>query len=130
MIVSPFRSLVLSELSLLLEGIHHCHCVSELHVYYHVQSTQRASRREYSATTINMTMHDTVTGSPDSSVQEPVNEKEGPVGAHIEAIHTNEKVPGNPGYYEKDGLRTYGDDEDHDHEPKVSDGDSNSMKIC
>ncbi len=68
-----------------------------------------------------MTMHDTVTGSPESSPQEPVNEKEGPLGAHIEAIHTNEKVPGNPGYYEKDGLRTYGDDEDHDHEPKVSD---------
>jgi hypothetical protein len=36
---------------------------------------------------------------------------------HIEEIHTNERVPGHPGYYEKDGLRTYGDDEDHDHEP-------------
>ena len=23
-------------------------------------------------------------------------------------------------YYEKDGLRTYGDDADHDHEPPVS----------
>ena len=41
-------------------------------------------------------------------------------GSHVEQIHTNEKVPGHPGYYEKDGLRTYGDDEDHDHEPKVS----------
>jgi hypothetical protein len=39
------------------------------------------------------------------------------IGEHIEEIHTNERVPGHPGYYEKDGLRTYGDDEDHDHEP-------------
>lgn len=39
---------------------------------------------------------------------------------HIEQVHTNERVPGHPGYYEKDGLRTYGDDEDHDHEPPVS----------
>ena len=38
----------------------------------------------------------------------------------VEVVHTNEKVPGHPGYYEKDGLRTYGDDEDHDHEPPVS----------
>lgn len=41
------------------------------------------------------------------------------VGSHIETIHTNERVPGHPNYYEKDGLRTYGDDEDHDHEPPV-----------
>lgn len=41
--------------------------------------------------------------------------------AQVEQIHTNEKVPGNPRYYEKDGLRTYGDDEDHDHEPRVRD---------
>ena len=39
---------------------------------------------------------------------------------HIEQVHTNERVKGHPGYYEKDGLRTYGDDEDHDHEPPVS----------
>ena len=39
--------------------------------------------------------------------------------SHIEQVHTNERVPGHPGYYEKDGLRTYGDDEDHDHEPPV-----------
>jgi hypothetical protein len=39
--------------------------------------------------------------------------------AHVEQIHTNERVPGHPGYYEKDGLRTYGDDEDHDHERPV-----------
>ena len=37
----------------------------------------------------------------------------------IETIHTNERIPGHPAYYEKNGLRTYGDDEDHDHEPPV-----------
>ncbi|MCJ1311240.1 hypothetical protein MMC25_004911 [Agyrium rufum] len=41
-------------------------------------------------------------------------------GAHIETMHTNERVPGHPAYYEKDGLRTYGDDEDHDHEPPMT----------
>ena len=41
-------------------------------------------------------------------------------GGHIENIRTVSRVPGNPHYYEKDGLRTYGDDEDHDHEPPVS----------
>ncbi|EXJ79815.1 hypothetical protein A1O3_08100 [Capronia epimyces CBS 606.96] len=48
----------------------------------------------------------------------PVVNKE--ITAHIEHVHTNEKVPGHPGYYEKDGLRTYGDDEDHDHEPPMT----------
>lgn len=48
----------------------------------------------------------------------PIDEKTN-VGANIEPVHTNERVPGHPGYYEKGGLRTYGDDEDHDHEPPV-----------
>ncbi|KAK8212787.1 hypothetical protein M8818_002952 [Zalaria obscura] len=39
---------------------------------------------------------------------------------HIEQIKTNERVPGHANYYEKDGLRTYGDDEDHDHEPPMT----------
>lgn len=39
---------------------------------------------------------------------------------HVEQIHTNEKVPGNPNYYEKGGLRTYGDGEDHDREPPMT----------
>ena len=60
-------------------------------------------------------------GSEDSS--SPPNEKarEGTEGEteHLEAIRTISRVP-NPRYYEKDGLRTYGDDEDHDHEPPVS----------
>ncbi|KAK5149116.1 hypothetical protein LTR04_000060, partial [Oleoguttula sp. CCFEE 6159] len=38
----------------------------------------------------------------------------------IEMIKTNERVPGHANYYEKDGLRTYGDDEDHDHEPPAT----------
>ena len=54
--------------------------------------------------------------SSENSVSIPVDEK---IGAHVETIHTNERVPGHPSYYEKNGLRTYGDDEDHDHEPPV-----------
>jgi len=38
---------------------------------------------------------------------------------HLEVIRTDSRVPANTHYYEKDGLRTYGDDEDHDHEPPV-----------
>ena len=47
----------------------------------------------------------------------PVEEKV--VSSQIEAVHTNERVPGHPAYYEKNGLRTYGDGEDHEHEPQV-----------
>jgi hypothetical protein len=39
---------------------------------------------------------------------------------HIEIVHTNEQVSHHSKYYEKDGLRTYGDDEDHDHEPPMT----------
>ena len=59
------------------------------------------------------------TDSPDSPTTPVMAEKDG-LGSHVETVHTNEKVPGHPGYYEKDGLRTYGDDEDHDHEPPVT----------
>jgi len=38
----------------------------------------------------------------------------------VERIATLEQVPGHSNYYEKDGLRTYGDGEDHDHEPPMS----------
>ncbi|KAK3686526.1 hypothetical protein LTR37_019734 [Vermiconidia calcicola] len=41
---------------------------------------------------------------------------------HVEQVHTNERVPGHENYYEKNGLRTYGDNADHDHEPKMSFG--------
>lgn len=45
----------------------------------------------------------------------------------VEHITTHDKVPGHINYYEKNGLRTYGDDEDHDHEPEVC---SVSERIC
>jgi len=32
---------------------------------------------------------------------------------HAERIITHDRVPGHDNYYEKDGLRTYGDGEDH-----------------
>jgi hypothetical protein len=70
-----------------------------------------------------MTTHEDaekVTDSADStSPPSPVVAEKDVVGTHVETIHTNERVPGHPAYYEKNGLRTYGDDEDHDHEPPV-----------
>ncbi|KAH6679752.1 MFS multidrug transporter-like protein [Halenospora varia] len=39
---------------------------------------------------------------------------------NLDGIRTVSRVPGNSHYYEKDGLRTYGDDEDHDHEPPMT----------
>lgn len=38
---------------------------------------------------------------------------------HFEQVHTNERVPGH-NYYEKNGLRTEGDGEDHEHEPPMT----------
>ena len=34
-------------------------------------------------------------------------------------VREESKVPGNPNYYEKDGLRTQGDGQDHDQAPPV-----------
>lgn len=58
----------------------------------------------------------TASGTPslEKDLEGPRNDAE-----HLEIIRTVSRVPGNPRYYEKDGLRTYGDDEDHDHEPPV-----------
>ncbi|KAK0302105.1 hypothetical protein LTR01_008960 [Friedmanniomyces endolithicus] len=39
---------------------------------------------------------------------------------NVEQVHTNERVLGHTNYHEKHGLRTYGDGEDHDHEPPMS----------
>jgi hypothetical protein len=39
---------------------------------------------------------------------------------HLEVVRTISRVPGNPNYYEKDGLRTYGDGVDHSHYNTVS----------
>ncbi|KAI9701139.1 MAG: hypothetical protein M1836_001808 [Candelina mexicana] len=41
------------------------------------------------------------------------------MGPQVEPVHTNGRVPGHANYYEKEGLRTYGDHEDHEHEPPV-----------
>ncbi|KAI9642085.1 hypothetical protein NHQ30_009956 [Ciborinia camelliae] len=53
-----------------------------------------------------------------------LDKETGPVeagtGDHLEVIRTVSRVPGNTHYYEKDGVRTYGDDEDHDHEPPMT----------
>jgi hypothetical protein len=38
----------------------------------------------------------------------------------VERIASHDRVPGHENYHEKNGLRTYGDGEDHDHEPPVS----------
>lgn len=48
-----------------------------------------------------------------------VEQNEKTTGEAVEIVHTNERVPGHPAYYEKNGLRTYGDGTDHDHEPQV-----------
>jgi hypothetical protein len=58
----------------------------------------------------------------DGSVEGSLEKETAPANTnaqHLENIRTVSRVPGNPNYYEKDGLRTYGDDEDHDHEPPV-----------
>ena len=55
-------------------------------------------------------------GSEDSTT--PPDGEKG-LTSTIENVQPNERVPGHPDYYEKDGLRTYGDDQDHDHEPPV-----------
>ena len=57
--------------------------------------------------------------STTSSHSTDAHSEQKPAEKHIENVKTNERIPGQPNYYEKDGLRTYGDDEDHEHEPKV-----------
>ncbi|KAL2042739.1 hypothetical protein N7G274_004498 [Stereocaulon virgatum] len=57
--------------------------------------------------------------APNSDISSsPPGEKA--VETQVEHVKTIERVPGHPGYYEKGGLRTYGDDEDHDHEPPMT----------
>ncbi|WPG97594.1 MFS general substrate transporter [Acrodontium crateriforme] len=58
-------------------------------------------------------------GSSDLSNHTPVEEEKAGT-AYVEQVRTIERVPGHSNYYEKDGLRTYGDGEDHDHEPKMT----------
>lgn len=47
--------------------------------------------------------------SSDGSSHGAANEKM--ATEQIEQVRTNERVPGHTNYYEKNGLRTYGDDE-------------------
>lgn len=62
-------------------------------------------------------VRDTLPHSGDASSGSDI-EKSG--DDHVEQIHTNERVSSHAQYYEKNGLRTYGDGIDHDHEPPVS----------
>lgn len=39
---------------------------------------------------------------------------------HQEVVKTMLDVRGNAPYYDNDGVRDYGDNEDHEHEPRVS----------
>ena len=77
--------------------------------------------------------HHSAVAHSDGSVEGSLEKETAPANAnananantnpqHLENIRTVSRVPGNPNYYEKDGLRTYGDDEDHDHEPPVCRG--------
>lgn len=57
--------------------------------------------------------------SSGGSGEQPVETTEKAVTENLENIKTKEHVPGNPHYYEKNGLRTYGDGENHEVEPSV-----------
>lgn len=57
-----------------------------------------------------------MTSNSSDSAPSPEAEKS---GATVEALHTNERVPGH-NYYEKDGLRTDGDGQDHEHETPIT----------
>lgn len=54
----------------------------------------------------------TRTNESSSSLDREANQEKS--GNGVEPIRTISRVPGNPNYYEKDGLRTYGDGQDHD----------------
>jgi hypothetical protein len=56
-------------------------------------------------------------GSPDTVKVEEGNTTE---TQHVEVVRTISRVPGNPNYYEKEGLRTEGDGMDHTHYNSVS----------
>jgi len=56
----------------------------------------------------------------DGEAKESPTSSEKESGAHIEQVKHLGRVESDPGHHGKDGLRTYGDDQDHDHEPPVS----------
>ncbi|MCJ1266257.1 hypothetical protein MMC22_006140 [Lobaria immixta] len=57
-----------------------------------------------------------MTSNSSDSAPSPEAEKS---GATVEALHTNERIPGH-NYYEKNGLRTDGDGQDHEHETPIT----------
>lgn len=56
---------------------------------------------------------------PEASTPPVFNEKVIGTSNHVHSVTTNERVPSHSAYSEEGGLRTYGDDMDHDHEPPV-----------
>lgn len=52
------------------------------------------------------------TSSPVPASLGMADDKHHPID-HVEHIVTHDRVPGHENYYEKNGLRTYGDGEDH-----------------
>jgi len=64
-----------------------------------------------------MTGNNSSEGSVEARHNAIAHEKAGTQG--LEQVPVHDRVPGHTNYYEKDGLRTYGDDLDHDHEPPV-----------
>ncbi|EME89075.1 uncharacterized protein MYCFIDRAFT_185508 [Pseudocercospora fijiensis CIRAD86] len=52
--------------------------------------------------------------------QKAVSENNSGGSDRVEQLHTNERVPGHENYYQKNGLRTYGDGADHDHESPMT----------
>ncbi|KAM3151717.1 hypothetical protein ABEW05_007925 [Botrytis cinerea] len=71
-----------------------------------------------------MAQEDSPPNRSDNSMSDSLDKDIGPPGAstadHVEVVRTVSRVPGNSHYYEKDGVRTYGDGEDHDHEPRMT----------
>jgi hypothetical protein len=58
--------------------------------------------------------------SIESGSQDEVKDPSPSSAQHLEVIRTVSRVPGNPNYYEKEGLRTEGDGVDHTHYNSVS----------
>ncbi|TEY67141.1 hypothetical protein BOTCAL_0129g00130 [Botryotinia calthae] len=71
-----------------------------------------------------MAQEDSPPNRSDNSMSGSLDKDIGPSGAstadHVEVVRTVSRVSGNAHYYEKDGVRTYGDGEDHDHEPRMT----------
>lgn len=60
----------------------------------------------------------TTSSPPPTSATGQATEKT-PESDHVERVETNDRVPIHDNKYGDDKFRTYGDGEDHDHEPPV-----------